>query len=384
MQTNTLSTSLVRAALVGLVVMGLAAGGYLPYLAALTVLLTMVLLHEGGHFAAAKLLHIDTPEFFVGFGPKLFSFTRNGTEYGLKAFPIGGYVRIAGMTAADKDVAGGYGTAPWWKKAVVVTAGPGMNIVTALVAIVATYTLVGIPTVTTTLESVTAGSPAAAAGIAAGDTIVAVDGEPVTDWTHVSDALHAAYDSGAAGVTVDVRSVGGSTRSVYVPFAESSTIGVNAELFYDREPLPAGVAHGVRDTWQLTTLTVGALGDFVGKVPTLADQVANGDTVDATVRPLSPIGILQIGAGVRSTGEALMWVWLFSVYLGIFNMLPILPLDGGHLAVATYEKAASLIARRRVEANRMVLNAVAGVFVAALIVLTLVAVFLDITQPVKL
>src|SRR5947209_8953027 len=151
------------------------------------IIVVVIVVHEGGHFAVAKLFRIKVEEFFVGFGPRLWSFRRGDTEYGVKAIPLGGYVRIAGMNPFQEtppaDIPRSYGAKPPWQRALVILAGPASHFVMALVFLGLYFAAVGTPSyqpvvaaVAKTLQGNSGASPAVLAGIRPGDVVLAVGG----------------------------------------------------------------------------------------------------------------------------------------------------------------------------------------------------------------
>lgn len=158
-------------------------------------IITMVMVHEGGHFLAAKATGMKATEFFFGFGPKLWSTRRGETEYGVKAFPLGGYVRIVGMNpyeeVAPEDLGRTYREQRFSAKAIVVLAGVASHFVVAFLLFYIVASILGVSVSTTTVESVQAtladgtSSPAAAAGILPGDQIVAIGGVDTDEWSEV-------------------------------------------------------------------------------------------------------------------------------------------------------------------------------------------------------
>lgn len=158
-------------------------------LAALGVLLGLILFHEGGHFLAARACKMTVEQFFVGFGPVIASFRRNGVEYGVKAVPLGGYVKIAGMSADDLEHPTGYQRSTRLRKIIVVAAGPATNFLIALVVGFTTLFAVGLPQSTLTVARIDPRLGAAAAGIRPGDTIVSVNGKMVDEWNAVGDSV---------------------------------------------------------------------------------------------------------------------------------------------------------------------------------------------------
>src|SRR2546427_8694889 len=155
----------------------------------IVAILVTILIHEAAHFGFAKAFGIKVEQFFVGFGPRLWSTRRGETEYGVKAFPLGGYVRIAGMNpfqeTAPEELPRTFGAKPIWQRALVILAGPATHFVMAVVFLIVFFWVLGAPTATKPqidgVQQTLNGqpSPAAASGLRVGDQIVAIDGQPV-------------------------------------------------------------------------------------------------------------------------------------------------------------------------------------------------------------
>jgi len=350
---------------------------------ALIVLLLLILLHEAGHFAVARAMRMRVEEFFVGFGPVVWSYARNGIEYGIKSLPLGGYVKIAGMSANDLDHPEGYQRSGRWKKLAVVAAGPATNIAIALAVAFCALFFVGLPKSSNVVERVDLRLGAAAAGIRPGDEIVSIGGRDVLDWSDVGETVQAL----GANETVDVIVIRNGRPYQYdvkiLADAGQPRIGVGAKTVHE----PLGFLESARGSVTavgnvaasslrgLVALGAG-LGNFLGGL--------TGAEVDPNNRPLSPIGAVQIGAQIGGEGlfSALELVMVYSTFLAIFNLLPILPLDGGRIAVVIYEAVASAVRRKRVEVRAETMARIGFGFTMFLLFIGVVAIILDITQPV--
>lgn len=342
-------------------------------------LLVSVMLHEGGHLLTAKRFGMKATQYFVGFGPTLWSRRRGETEYGVKAIPLGGFVKIVGYTPleeigpADRERA--FYRQPAGRRAVVIGAGVAANFVFAFLLLMVMAMTVGVRdpgTVTTTVDQVSscvprrvqdecgaggARSPAAAAGLRPGDRVVAFDGTPVADW----DELRSAIDGARPGRTVQVV-VGrpGTPRPVTLPMRLANVggqpfVGMSARVTgarYDRTgPINAAVfaARGIG----VTVAEIGRVAvDLPSAVPRLFSperQTTPGGQVGSVVGATEVSG--QIFSSQSSARDKLALylslVVSVNIFLGALNVLPLLPLDGGHLAVVAYERARARVARIR-------------------------------------
>ncbi|MGH7635222.1 MAG: M50 family metallopeptidase [Gemmatimonadaceae bacterium] len=164
-------------------------------LSAVIIFAILIIVHETGHFLMAKKFHMKVTQYFVGFGQTLWSRRRGETEYGVKALPFGGFVKITGMTALEEvdpaDEPRTYRQSTYGKKLSVVLAGITVNLIIFVVLVFMVLTFNGLPKNGTTFSSVDKGTPAAAAGIRDGDQIVAIDGKPVKSFNELVSALDA-------------------------------------------------------------------------------------------------------------------------------------------------------------------------------------------------
>jgi len=357
-------------------------------LAAAFAIIFFVTAHEAGHFIAAKSVGMKATQFFFGFGPKIWSTQRGETEYGFKWIPLGGYVRIVGMNPLEEispeDMGRTYREKKFWEKSVVVLAGVGMNFLLAFLMFYGILLINGVPAAPTPeVAVVVENSPAAEAGLQEGDIIISINGEPVTEWTDATTALEDA-GPGPAEVVVDRD---GETVVVEAVLVENENIagagflGV-APVIPENEAvgLIEGVGLAGRLVWNGITETFNALFQMV-RPSSLAQYfgVFLGDTdVPAEIRPVSPIGIVSIGAQAQDAAFFMAILAHINVILATINLLPLFPLDGGHFAVALYEK----ITGREADIRRLAPIAVA--VVGLFIFLGFVAIILDVTDPINL
>ena len=353
--------------------------------------------HEFGHFLAAKAVGIKATEFFFGFGPKLWSFRRGETEYGLKLLPLGGYVRVVGMNPleeiAPEDMGRTYREKPFWKKAIVVLAGVGMNFLIAYLMFFGVLLSEGVSQVSTTIDEVVATfddgrpTPAALAGLQPGDRVAAVDGQPTPDWTAVSAAL-----AHRPGETIDLTIQRGSTEEVLTVTLASRVnsetgettgfLGVSPGIIERSVGVGEAVQLAGRNLWFAVSTTFEVLGRIVhpDTLIRLAGAFVGNTDVPEDIRPVSPIGVINIGSQVDDLGVAPFLLLLASVnvMLATLNVLPLYPLDGGHFAVALYEK----LTGRHV--NIRVLAPVAALVIVLFGFLGLVGIILDIVNPIDI
>jgi membrane-associated protease RseP (regulator of RpoE activity) len=353
-------------------------------IAAAIAILVFVTAHEAGHFFAAKATKMKATEFFFGFGPRIWSTKKGETEYGVKALPLGGYVRIVGMNPLEEvppeDVGRTYREKKFWEKSVVVLAGVAMNFLIGFGIFWGVFASTGVNEPVPVVDRVVADSPAAAAGLMTGDTLLSIRGEPVSTWDDTTTIL--AEGPGPATVVVERD---GSRLSLEATLAASETVSGSGYLGIAPviDNLPVGffegiglagraVVDGVGDTFNslYQMFRPSSLAQYFG--------VLGGDTnVPDDIRPVSPIGIVSIGTQAQSAAGFFAILAYINVILATINLLPLFPLDGGHFAVAAYEKISGR------QANVQKLMPIAAAVMGTLFFLGLVAIILDITNPIR-
>lgn len=363
-------------------------------------LLISVFLHEVGHFVTAGWAGMKRTQFFMGFGPRLWSTHRNGVEYGVRALPLGAFVRIVGMNnldpvdAGDEDVA--YVNKPYRWRMLVITAGSLMHGIIAVLLLLGVYTIGGRfqETGDVRVTGVAEGSPAMEAGLLADDVIRRIDGQEITS----TQDMRSYVRSRSAGdvIALDYER-DGRLVSTTLTLADVSSPGTAPTTDQAVRPGFMGVASDdfARESlpvWEAAGYVGGDLGRSVWAtfegIATVAnpfnqiEQLTNEDADPAT-RPTTVVGITMIAGDIGE--EYGLWAVLeilasINIFVGIFNLFPMLPFDGGHAAIATYERIRSRggrVYRANVEKLWPVTVAVLGM----LIFLTFTGLYLDITRP---
>jgi membrane-associated protease RseP (regulator of RpoE activity) len=392
-----------RAAVTALVLLaGLIALGFVrPRLAGtigvLAAIIAMIMLHELGHFVMAKRAGMKVTEFFLGFGPRLWSIRKGETEYGVKAIPAGGYVRIIGMSNVDvvdpADEERTYRSKPYRHRLGVAVAGSTMHFLIATVLLFIVLAVVGLPTQRPVIEQIVADSPAAQSDFRLGDRIVAVNGTPVKEWEDVPNYVQS-HGEGELVFTVVRKdsneriNVSLRPRKVVEDGREVPRVGIGAErkLHYERKSVPSAIGTTITEMPSFMWQTVKALGGlFSPNGIENYGELLTGKGGNENNRPISPVGVARVAGDAVESGWYFVLMLLFSinVFVGIFNMVPLLPLDGGHVAIATYEKIASTIKGRRVMVDVQKLMPITAAVLMVLVVLGLTALYLDIVRPVS-
>ena len=391
---RSVASRILALALVGLVALAIFVPGSRTPLALIVGIVLMVMLHEAGHYWTAKRAGMKVTEFFVGFGPRLWSFRRGETEYGVKAIPAGGYVRIIGMSSLEtidpEDEPRTFRHGSTRDRMTVILAGVTVNLLIAFtlffVVIAGQGKVYGGPS--TTVHSVVAGSAAAEAGFRSGDEIVAVDGHKIHGWNDLKSAIES---HGGEEVAFVVRRDGADTTLTAVPRVQGKQgfLGVSP----DNEVHDVGILGAVPETFKtignVTTGFFTGLGDRLSPsgVSTSASQSFTsaapkvGSTADLN-RPRSLIGIVDQGSTlVGGNVWAILWLLgAISLVLALFNLIPLWPFDGGYAAIIVYEAIASRIKKRRVQVDIRKVASVSAVLLLPLLFIAVSAMFLDIRQ----
>jgi membrane-associated protease RseP (regulator of RpoE activity) len=397
----------------------LLAGGFAAYslgiakaTAVMFAVILMIMLHELGHFATAKWSGMKVTEFFIGFGPRLWSIRKGETEYGVKALPLGGYVKIIGMTNLEDvdpaDEPRTYRQQSFPKRFAVAIAGSFMHFVIAFVLLWILHASVGFLELDTRVGAISklpnGQSPAQQAGFRLGDRIVAVDGRPVDSWEDIPPYIQ---DRPGKPVTFTVERDGRRMTLVATPVDRRNLEleGDNREFskptgFVGLSPAPKVVKDGpaeslgraAGDIGTLSKATFGVFGklfSFHGMSEYGQQLTAQpGETTPTEDQPrfLSPVGLARAASDVANNGirDVLFLLVSINIFVGIFNMFPMLPFDGGHVAIAVYEAIRSKLSGRKYHADVTKLLPFTYVVFLALMFLAITSLYLDIARPLNL
>ncbi|MGZ4442388.1 MAG: M50 family metallopeptidase [Nocardioidaceae bacterium] len=415
-------------------------------------------LHEVGHMVPAKKFGVKVTQYFIGFGSTVWSFRRGETEYGLKAVPLGGYVKLVGMLppapgedprrvrrsntgifaqlisdarAAEYELVEQgdeerlFYRLPWWKKVIVMAGGPMVNLVLAFLLFGAVFMFHGVPTPTTTISHVSdcviaatpssanqpepkctskdPVAPAKAAGLRNGDRIVAFNGTRVTSWDQFTREIRANRD-GAATIVVrrHGRLVTTHTNTTVSPRPASADHPdqIVKVGFLGVTPTAVLVTHGpgyvVTTMGDYTWRTVQALGQMPVKLYGVG-KAALGLEPRAQDSPMSVVGASRVAGQVASDHGVpvadkffglLALLGGINLFVGMFNFIPLLPLDGGHIAGALYEAVRRRLARLMCRPDYGYFDVakllpVAYVMAGVILVMSVVLIYADIVAPVS-
>ena len=379
-------------------------------------LLISVMLHEAGHFVTAKMFGMKVTQFFVGFGQTIWSTKKGETEYGIKAIPAGGFNKIVGMTELEDvdpaDEPRSFRRQAAWKRIIVLAAGSFMHFVLALFLLFVVAAGVGLETAssTSTVGAVEAcvpanvksvcttsdpASPAKKAGLQAGDKIVSIGGVPVHNWTQMGKAIRSQAPGTPVTVVVDRN---GRQVTLHPSFAKlkgkGTYLGVSPQVVFQRKGPLSAVSYAASEWWTMLKGSAQVAADLPKAIPDLFHKnraSTPGGQVTSVVGAGDVTG--QVLAARISwqpkVDLVLLIIASLNIFVGAFNLLPLLPMDGGHIAVVIYERARAWLARLRGKPDpgpadyRRLIPVSVGVF-ALLVSVGLLLVAADIFNPIHI
>jgi membrane-associated protease RseP (regulator of RpoE activity) len=336
-------------------------------------------------------------QFFLGFGPRLWSFQRGETEYGVRALPLGAFVRIIGMNNMDEvppaDEARTYRQKSYPRRMLVISAGSLMHMLIAIGLLFCVYATRGelVERSGAEVGVVESSGPADQAGIQGGDIVVSIGGSTIDDPEDLGETVRRHVPGDTVTIVVDrdgeqhtVTAVLG-THEQGSDLSGSARLGVSSRTAAEWEEMStddaavSSVTDLIPVTWESTKGVVQVLN------PVNIVEHLTGENGDLSTRPTTVVGVTQVSGTVGET-EGLVGVLyllaVLNVFVGVFNMFPLLPLDGGHAAVATYERVRERGGRRYfADVSRLMPFAMGVIMV--LLALFVSGLYLDITQPLR-
>ena len=392
---------------------------FIGVLAFVAALLISVMIHEAGHYLTAKKFGMKVTEFFVGFGKKIWSTQRGETEFGINAVPACGYCRISGMTPREElspeDSHRAFVKAGVGQRLIVLGAGSFLHFVIGFVLLLTLFLSVGVTSVTSTVETVSecipnstnqvcsaksVPSPAKSVGILPGDKIVAVNGKTYSEWVDVIAIIRA---SAGKQIQLTIERNGSPIELAITPATRDlngKSVGVlgviNTVGTITYSPVVA-TSKAVKYTGAILKNSMTSLFTLPAKIPDLVRQTFTGEKRDAEGL-VGVVGVARVSGETAGTdvltlrekvATFILIIASLNLFVGMFNLLPLLPLDGGHMAVAVADGVRNFLARRRglikpapFDVERLApITMVVFIFMATLSLLLLTA---DIFNPIRL
>ncbi len=377
----------------------------LGILAFVVALLFSVMVHEFGHYLTARKFGMRVSEFFLGFGTRIWSHKRGETEFGIKAIPAGGYCRIEGMTPDDPMPEGeeerAFYRASSGKKLIVLGAGSLLHFVLGYILLFVLLAGVGVNQVLPVIDSVAQNSAAADAGFQKGDEIIAINGDRNTKWQSQLDKIRNSQGKELTftikrdGTEIDISA---APRMTDIDDGTSRyVLGIINEFGSKRLSPISAISSAAELTWTFTSASGKALVQLPTKIPALWGQTFGGEERDENGL-VGVVGVARVSGQAASSGELtpserigtfILIVASLNIFVGLFNLLPLLPLDGGHMAVAIADEIRAFFARLRGKARPAgidvkVLTPVTAVVFVVLATLTVLLLIADIFNPISL
>jgi membrane-associated protease RseP (regulator of RpoE activity) len=376
----------------------------LGMLAFVVALLLSVMVHEFGHFITARRYGMWVSEFFVGFGKRIWSVQRGETEFGVKAIPAGGYCRIEGMSPNDAMPEGeedrAFYKASSGKKLIVLGAGSFLHFVLGYLLLFVLFAGVGTNQVLPIIGEVVSNSAAQSAGIQVGDEVISINGIEVTTWYKDVEAIRNSQGKELTlGLLRDGQNITitATPRLTDIDGTERYVLGIVNTTGLKRSGVVESASNSFKVTKSFLSESIKSLAKLPEKIPALWGATVRGEERDAN-------GLVGVVGVARVSGEAvgsdkltpmerlatfLLIVASLNIFVGIFNLLPILPLDGGHMAVAIADEIRAFLARLRgrprpAPIDVTVLTPITMVVFVVLACLTLLLLVADVINPVTL
>jgi membrane-associated protease RseP (regulator of RpoE activity) len=376
----------------------------LGIVAFVVALLLSVMVHEFGHYITARKYGMWVSEFFVGFGKRIWSVQRGETEFGVKAIPAGGYCKIEGMSPSDELPEGqedrAFYKASSAKKLVVLGAGSFLHFVLGFVLLFSLFAGIGTNQVLPVINEVVPNSAAQAAGIQAGDEVISINGKKVTEWYKDVEVIRESKGSELTLVLSrngEEITVNAAARLTDLDGTKRYVLGIVNDVGLKRSGLFVSLKNSATVTKGFLVESVKSLGKLPEKIPALWGATVRGEERDAN-------GLVGVVGVARVSGEAVgsdkltpmerlatfvLIVASLNIFVGVFNLLPILPLDGGHMAVAIADSIRAFFARLRgrprpAPIDVTVLTPITMVVFVVLATLTLLLLVADVINPVTL
>ena len=353
-------------------------------------LFAIIMIHEGGHYLAARKFNFRVLEYFLGFGPRLWSFRRGEIEYGVKAVPAGGYVKIAGMNPFENDVPAGdearaYTAKPVWQRVIVILCGPLSHFLVAgilfsfLIAWVGDGHAARVVGVTPRINQQP--SPAAIAGLQPGDLIVQIRDVQHPSQAQIGEALSA---QGGRPTDIVVERGGQEVPLTLTPVWDTKLdppqwrFGISMGPV--PRPIPSAIWHGFGQLGTMTVQSVEGIAHAFGpsgiaRMVTLLTHPAEQRT-DTDTTSLVGVGGMVGSMGAQGQWAQFLFVFAYvTLFIGIVNLIPLPPLDGGHVALALIEK----VRGRSIDMKKVV--PVSATVLVVLGFLSISAMILDVWKP---